>query len=74
MEMYVEGVSTRKAKDITEVLCGTSFSKSLVSQLAAGLDSELAGWRERRLEAEAYPYLFVDAREPTRRRGWGIGW
>ena len=34
MEMYVEGVSTRKVKDITEELCGTSFSKSLVSSLA----------------------------------------
>jgi putative transposase len=29
MEMYVERVSTRKVKDITEELCGTSFSKSL---------------------------------------------
>lgn len=62
MEMYVEGVSTRKVKDITEELCGTSFSKSTVSHLAAGLDSELEVWRTRRLEAEAYPYLFVDAR------------
>jgi putative transposase len=26
------------------------------------LDSELSAWRNRRLEAEAYPYLFVDAR------------
>jgi transposase-like protein len=34
MEMYVEGVSTRKVREITEVLCGTSFSKSLVSELA----------------------------------------
>lgn len=62
MEMYVEGVSTRKVKDITEELCGTSFSKSTVSGLAAGLDTELEGWRSRRLEAVAYPYLFVDAR------------
>jgi putative transposase len=62
MEMYVEGVSTRKVKEVTEVLCGTSFSKSLVSQLAGGLDSELEAWRNRRLEAKAYPYLFVDAR------------
>ena len=69
MEMYVEGVSTRKVKDITEELCGTSFSKSTVSHLAAGLDSELEAWRKCRLEAEAYPYLFVDAREPTRKRG-----
>ncbi len=34
MEMYVEGVSTRKVKEITEALCGTSFSKSLISSLA----------------------------------------
>src|SRR5688572_7530661 len=62
MEMYVEGVSTRKVKEVTEELCGTSFSKSLVSSLAGDLDSELQAWRNRRLEAEAYPYLFVDAR------------
>jgi putative transposase len=62
MEMYVEGISTRKVKDVTEKLCGTSFSKSLVSSLAARLDSELQAWRSRPLEAEAYPYLFVDAR------------
>jgi putative transposase len=62
MEMYVEGVSTRKVKDVTEELCGTSFSKSLVSSLAGSLDSELEAWRDRRLEARAYPYVFVDAR------------
>jgi putative transposase len=62
MEMYVEGVSTRKVKDVTEELCGSSFSQSLVSQLAGSLDSELSAWRDRRVEAEAYPYVFVDAR------------
>jgi putative transposase len=63
MEMYVEGVSTRKVREITtEELCGTSFSKSLISELAANLDSELEAWRSRPLEAEAYPYLCVDAR------------
>jgi transposase-like protein len=62
MEMYVEGVSTRKVKEVTEELCGTTFSKSLISSLAGSLDSELSAWRKRRLEAEAYPYLFVDAR------------
>jgi putative transposase len=56
------GISTRKVKDVTEGLCGTSFSRSVVSQLAARLDSELQAWRSRPLEAEAYPYLFVDAR------------
>jgi putative transposase len=62
MEMYVEGVSTRKVKEVTEELCGISFSKSLVSSLAGSLDQELQAWRSRRLEAQAYPYLFVDAR------------
>ncbi len=62
MEMYVEGVSTRKVKEVTEELCGTSFSRSLVSSLAGSLDSELQAWRNRRLEADAYPYVFVDAR------------
>jgi putative transposase len=62
MQMYVGGVSTRKVKDITEELCGTSFSKSLVSSLAGSLDAELEAWRKRRLEAASYPYLFVDAR------------
>jgi putative transposase len=62
MEMYVEGLSTRKVKDITEALCGTSFSKSLVSSLAGRLDAELKAWRSRPLTAKAYPYVFVDAR------------
>lgn len=47
MEMYLEGVSTRKVREITEALCGTSFSKSLVSSLTSKLDTELAAWRNR---------------------------
>ena len=74
MEMYLEGVSTRKVKEVTEELCGTSFSKSLVSQLSGSLDSELRAWRCRRLEAEAYPYVFVDARyEKVRLDGRVVG-
>jgi transposase-like protein len=61
MEMYVQGVSTRKVTAITEQLCGTSFSKSHVSALAGRLDEHLAAWRERPLSA-SYPYLSVDAR------------
>ena len=62
MEMYVEGVSTRKVTEITEALCGTSFSKSLVSALAGRLDGELAAWRGRPLTSTPYRYLYVDAR------------
>jgi transposase-like protein len=61
MEMYLQGVSTRKVTEVTEALCGTSFSKSQVSALAGRLDADLAAWRDRSLTA-AYPYLSVDAR------------
>lgn len=62
MEMYIEGVSTRKVKEVTEELCGTTFSKSLVSRLSTDLDAELQAWRDRPLDKGTYPYLFVDAR------------
>ncbi len=62
MEMYLEGVSTRKVQDITEELCGTTFSKSLVSSLVGTLDAELAAWRTRQLDEQRYPYISVDAR------------
>lgn len=69
MEMYVQGVSTRKVSEITEALCGTTFSKSLVSHLCSQLDHELAAWRERPLTSSAYPYIFVDARYENVRIG-----
>jgi len=61
VEMYVQGVSTRKVKAITEELCGHSFSASTVSAATARLDEALRGFFERRL-AEPYPYLILDAR------------
>lgn len=38
MEMMVNGVSTRKVKRITEMLCGREFSRSMVSRLVKGLN------------------------------------
>lgn len=58
-EMYVQGVSTRKVKAITEQLCGVSITSSTVSEAAMQLDTELAKWRERPLGE--YPFLFLDA-------------
>jgi transposase-like protein len=58
-EMYVQGVSTRKVKAITEQLCGVSVSSSMVSQAAAQMDAELEKWRGRSLGE--YPFLFLDA-------------
>ena len=60
-EMYVQGVSTRKVKAITEELCGHSFSASAISGINKRLDAELAAFACRRLE-EPFPYLILDAR------------
>ena len=60
-EMYVQGVSTRKVKAITEELCGHSFSASAISTINKGLDEALAKFANRPLD-EAYPYLILDAR------------
>lgn len=60
-EMYVQGVSTRKVKAITEELCGHEFSASTISRLNQNLDGELEKFAARRLEDD-YPYLILDAR------------
>lgn len=60
-EMYVQGVSTRKVKAITEELCGHSFSASAISSINKGLDQSLARFANRHLD-EPYPYLILDAR------------
>lgn len=67
-EMYVQGVSTRKVKAITEQLCGVEISAMQVSRAAAQLDAVLQEWRERPLGE--ITYLYVDARyEKVRQAG-----
>jgi putative transposase len=84
MEMYVQGVSTRRVKAVTEELCGHEFSASAVSAINQKLDAELTRFMTRRLEEE-YPYVILDARyERVREDGvgqsravlitLGIGW
>ena len=60
-EMYVQGVSTRKVKEITEELCGHEFSASTISRVTGKLDEELERFARRPLEEE-YPYVVLDAR------------
>lgn len=68
-EMYVQGVSTRKVKAITEELCGHAFSASSISDINKTLDEQLAQFASRRLDEE-YPYLILDARyERVRENG-----
>jgi|SRR5215210_4098566 len=68
-EMYVQGVSTRKVKAITEELCGHAFSASAISAINKRLDESLAAFAGRHL-AEPFPYLILDARyEKVREAG-----
>lgn len=60
-EMYIQGVSTRKVKAVTEELCGHAFSASTVSSINKTLDKELDAFASRRLDQD-YPYLILDAR------------
>lgn len=67
-EMYVQGVSTRKVKEITEQLCGFEISAETVSRATAQLDAVLQEWRERPLGE--ITYLYLDARyEKVREAG-----
>jgi putative transposase len=62
MEAYVHGVSTRKVDDLVAALGAASgISKSEVSRICAGLDAEMAAFRQRRLDHVEFPYVFADA-------------
>ena len=76
IEMVINGVSTRKIENITQELCGKSFSKSTVSKLCEHLDPIVAAFRNRPLEKH-YPFVIVDAmyikvREDSRVRSKGL--
>ena len=67
-QMYIQGVSTRKVKAITEELCGHSVSASTISRINKRLDKTLTAFAERRLD-EPMPYLILDARYEKVREG-----
>lgn len=61
VQMVICGVSTRKVARVVETLCGTTFSKSSVSELCKRLDAEITAFRTRSLEDLDVPFLMVDA-------------
>jgi transposase-like protein len=65
--MYVQGVSTRRVKNIVEELCGMEVISTQVSRAAAQLDEILEAWRRR--ELGKYPYVILDARYDKVRQG-----
>jgi putative transposase len=59
LEMYVQGVSTRKVSKVVEELCGTSVSKSFISSLTSQLDESVSSFLNRPLERH-YPFILSD--------------
>jgi putative transposase len=60
-EAYVLGVSTRKVESLVEAMGAKGISKSEVSRMAAHLDTQVQAFRERRLDAVKWPYVWLDA-------------
>ena len=60
LEMYIQGVSTRKVSKVIENLCGKTYSKSFVSSLTKQLDEEVRQWRHHDLSPVQYAYLVMD--------------
>jgi len=62
MEAWVNGVSTRAVDDLVAALgIGSGISTSEVSRICAGLDEQVAAFRNRPLHPTRFPYVFLDA-------------
>jgi len=62
MEAYVTGTSVRKVDNLVKALgADTGISKSEVSRICADLDEEVAGFADRSLGEQTFPYVFLDA-------------
>ena len=59
LEMYIQGVSTRKVSKIVEELCGTQVSKSFVRSLTSQLDEHVHAFLEKKFILP-YPFIFRD--------------
>ncbi len=60
-EAYVGGVSTRRVEELVGALGVANLSKSEVSRICAGLDTEVDAFRSRPLDPAGYPYVSLDA-------------
>lgn len=59
LEMYVQGVSTRKVTKVIEELCDVSVSKSFVSSLTVELDAVVNTFLNRPI-VQKYPFILSD--------------
>jgi putative transposase len=68
-QAYVEGVSTRRVDDLVKAMGIEGISRSEVSRMAAELDSKVAEFRDRPLDAGPYRYLWIDGLTQKVREG-----
>ncbi|MCS5694339.1 IS256 family transposase [Cyanobium sp. FGCU-6] len=62
MEAWVKGISTRKVDALVAAIGSQSgISRSEVSRICQGLDSQIQAFLERPLDGSRYPYLYLDA-------------
>jgi putative transposase len=62
MTAYITGTSTRKVDDLVKALgCDSGVSKSTVSRICKGIDADVQVLRERRLDHQRFPYVWLDA-------------
>jgi len=59
-EMFLQGVSTRKVRDVLDVLCGTGVSAGYVSQVTKQLDAEVRRFANEPIDDD-FAFLFLDA-------------
>lgn len=69
IEMYLAGVSVRRVEDITEALWGSKVSPSTISELNKKAYVNIEAWRNRPLQGDKYPYVYVDGIYLN--RNWG---
>ena len=69
---YLLGVSTRRVEKLVQTLGIARMSKSQVSELAKSLDTQVAAFRNRPLDAGPYTYVWIDALTQRVREGGRI--
>lgn len=60
-EAYLLGVSTRRVDDLVQSMGIQGISKSQVSEMAKTLDTQVAAFRNRKLDTGPYAYVWIDA-------------
>ena len=69
IEIYLAGVSVRRVEDIPEDLWGSKVLSSTISELNKKAHVHIEDWRNRPLQGEKYPYVYVDS--IYLRQNWG---